>query len=184
VIPVLLEALQDNNAVVRRNAARILSRLNFSSETEQAPALREALQNVEPILVPLLRDSDAEVRWRIASFLRSAGEQINPLLLQMMETEDLAVRKHIVNLLGERRSVIPALLHLLQSENRAVCWAALAALYEHGYVPKLNLRPHSHVSLSHTLASSNSLIVYSLLRLQMRATFLHGIPIHLSEAEK
>lgn len=182
-IPVLLQALQDRTARVRLNAAYIFAEFNLYNYLQKNDPLFEAISHAEPILLQILREGDAGVRKATGIALSRAGEQVNAPLLEMLEAESIPLRQSAAIILGGRRAVIPALLRLLQSEKPATRWSAVAALYEHGYVPRLALRPRLQVTLRHTLRSRGSKLGRFLIGLQMRASFLHRIPIRSPDAE-
>jgi len=109
---------------------------------------------------------------------------VNAPLLEMLKAESIPLRQTVAIILGERRVVIPTLLRMLQNEDPATRWSAVAALYEHGYVPRLDFRPRLHVTLHHRLGTNRSPAYRRLLAFQMRKSILQRIPIHTTNAEE
>lgn len=193
-VPSLLQALQEGEGVVRRGASSALLEMQeiVISEYEHFhaargprpdPALREALTQAAPTLKQTLSDSEAEVRRKMLTLIVRQEDQVETLLLEMLEDKALQVRWVAMKYLGYQRTAIPALLHLLQADRHASRWAAIAALYPHGYVPHLAFRPRVHLALRHRFGAKNWAVFRWLLALLTETSFLQRIPIRFTEAE-
>lgn len=116
----LIEALTNEDVVVRRWAASALSKI--------APGQR----NLAPVLVRSLNDSDLEVRQSSALGLRRMGSLANPALLDGLKSADQSVRCQLTLILGVQadpgQEVISALTQATNDTSRAVRQAATLAL--------------------------------------------------------
>ncbi|MEZ2228183.1 MAG: HEAT repeat domain-containing protein [Microcoleus sp.] len=152
-IPALIEALQDQNLLVRRSAAQVLKQIAGPA----IPALAKALKNsdadvrsggasalgiigaeaktVAPQLVPLLKDSDAKVRKSAASALDNIGVEAKtavPQLIPLLQDSDPKVRRSAAYVLGnigvEAKTAVPQLIPLLKDSDPKVRSSAADAL--------------------------------------------------------
>ncbi|MGD1713747.1 HEAT repeat domain-containing protein, partial [Dapis sp. BLCC M172] len=90
---------------------------------------------VIPRLIPLLEDSDKDVREKAAEILGEIGsETAIPRLIQLLEDSDKDVREKAVEVLGTigSETAIPALIKLLEDSNFLVRWKAVAVLSKIG----------------------------------------------------
>ncbi|MBM3242164.1 HEAT repeat domain-containing protein [Candidatus Poribacteria bacterium] len=145
-VPLLIEALSDENWQVRLNAAVALGQIGDSAAV---PALIAALndeawevranatvalgkmgQTVVPALIAALKDQDAPVRRNAARALGDIGDPTAvPALIEILNDEDGEVRGSAAVALGEMGPVaVPALAAALKDENEAVGAMATWAL--------------------------------------------------------
>ncbi|NJP11644.1 MAG: HEAT repeat domain-containing protein [Leptolyngbyaceae cyanobacterium RU_5_1] len=124
VIPVLIEALKNNNTKVRSHA---VDALYFQVGIQD--------EIVVPALVRALKDKDAEVRRHAASGLSIAAIEADtaiPALIQALKDEDDQVQYHAALALRNSNTkaeiVVPALIKLLEDNNALARSGAAIAL--------------------------------------------------------
>ena len=122
-LPVIIDALKDSDATIRRTAAAFIANL-ISSPSEAAPAL-----------IGLLKDTDVEVRRTAAQALRGMSTEaktVVPALIEALKDKDTDVREAAAEALWclgpVAKLAIPALVKLLKDENDAVRTEAVHAL--------------------------------------------------------
>jgi len=126
----LIKSLSDPKPLVRRDAARVLSR--FRSVPETVPALQLALRTEQARENP-----NREVITAISSSLATIGggaskQEAIPFLIQDLKNSDNAVRQNAAEKLGkigpQAISAVPALLEVLQDPNEWVRYYSAEAL--------------------------------------------------------
>lgn len=127
LVPILIEALQDEDPWIRSNAAEALGYIGEDAYTA-VPVLMVALQN---------KDEDPSVRSNAAQALGYIGEKAETAIPDLIaaskdEHEDESVRYTAVSALGnfgkEAQVVIPTLIVALQDKNESVRSTAADAL--------------------------------------------------------
>ena len=143
-IPALIEALQDQNLLVRRSASQVLAKIGHPAIPDLAKALNnpdagvrssaayaldrigaEAKDAVQD-LVPLLKDSDVGVRRDAAYALGRIGAEAKtavPQLVPLLTNSDLGVRRTATYALegigAEAKAAVPQLIALLKEDSDA-----------------------------------------------------------------
>jgi HEAT repeat protein len=125
ILPILLEALQDQNLEVRMRAMTMPWWM-FGPEVKA----------VVPILSDNLRHEHAIVRWNAAAAFPSVptsyAEAAVPALIERLKDENATVRSQAANALGwigkEAKAAIPGLVELLKDRNVPVRYEAAYAL--------------------------------------------------------
>ena len=120
VIPVLIEALDDDDAYVRRAAIH------------QLCVIREPISQVVPALMQTLADSDSHVRFLGAIALSKIGEPAIAVLIEGLSDEVDVVRREAAFALGEMgptaQTAVPALKQALKDKDKRVRQKATRAL--------------------------------------------------------
>ncbi|HEX3052586.1 MAG TPA: HEAT repeat domain-containing protein [Aggregatilineaceae bacterium] len=120
-IPILMDAMSDDDARIRLIIIEVLGQLNSA---EALPAFTEAL-----------RDPEWRVRWRAADAIGKLGDPAAvPDLLQILRDMTKDVRIAAAWSLGQIRSAeaVPGLIKLLSDRDWRVRWAAAEALWTIG----------------------------------------------------
>jgi HEAT repeat protein len=150
-IPALIEALRDQNLLVRRSAAQILVRIGSPA----IPALVKALKNsgvrvraaytlgniraeakaATPQLILLLKDFDVDVRLSATYALKNIGAEAKiavPKLIPLLKDSEANVRGSAASALGsigpEARTALSQLVRLLKDSEANVRGSAASAL--------------------------------------------------------
>ena len=120
VIPVLIEALDDDDAYVRRAAIH------------QLCVIREPISQVVPALMQTLADSDSHVRFLGAIALSKIGEPAIAVLIEGLSDEVDVVRREAAFALGKMgptaQTAVPALKQALKDKDKRVRQKATRAL--------------------------------------------------------
>ena len=120
VIPVLIEALDDDDAYVRRAAIH------------QLCVIREPISQVVPALMQTLADSDSHVRFLGAIALSKIGEPAIAVLIEGLSDEVDVVRREAAFALGKigptAQAAVPALKQALKDKDKRVRQKATRAL--------------------------------------------------------
>jgi len=130
-IPILMDAMSDDDARIRLIIIEVLGQLNSA---EALPALTEAL-----------RDPEWRVRWRAADAIGKLGDpSAVPDLIQILRDPTKDVRIAAAWSLGQIRSAeaVPGLIKLLSDRDWRVRWAAAEALWtigEEAAAPLINV---------------------------------------------
>jgi HEAT repeat protein len=124
-LPMLIGALKDKSARVRKRAAECLGDLG--------PGGKSAV----PDLVKAVKDSDPTVSWAATDALGQIGPEAEPAVPTLVGAlEDVGTRGAAVDALGQigpkARAAGPALEKLLKGDDVAVRWAAASALVRLG----------------------------------------------------
>jgi len=124
-LPILMEALKDEDTLVRQSAAIALERIG--------PNARAAV----PSLIEALKDQDANVRSRAAralGYVAPDAETVVPPLIEALKDKHFAVRGHATVALGllgaEAKAAIPALIEALDDKEESVRRGAVKALQQ------------------------------------------------------
>jgi HEAT repeat protein len=134
-VPAFIEALKDEDARVRADAASGLAQLFAVGHFPRAEP--EDAKAVVPVLGEmLLKDKAAEVRQTAGNALWRIGTPAVPALLPALKSEHAAVRKLALGALGRMtppvRKAVPAMAELLKDEDESVAWQAGQVLGEMG----------------------------------------------------
>jgi len=117
-LPALREAVQHPNASVRSRAVGLLGELGDDSDV--------------PVLIELLRDQSASVRWYAVQALRRhrVGPQVVESLTERLKDDDVAVVREAVSALGGIRdaAAVDALVACLGDEDDQLAEAAASEL--------------------------------------------------------
>ena len=120
VIPVLIEALDDDDAYVRRAAIH------------QLCVIREPISQVVPALMQTLADPDSHVRFLGAIALSKIGEPAIAVLIEGLSDEVDVVRRESAFALGKigptAQAAVPALKQALKDKDKRVRQKATRAL--------------------------------------------------------
>ncbi|MFH1009945.1 MAG: HEAT repeat domain-containing protein [bacterium] len=150
---VLIEALGEDNVVLRRYAARVLGNIRERAPTtvphliqalkdDDTGVRREAIQSLGklgplaetsiPFLIDLRKDPDGEIRYKVISSLSRIGPKTGNLLSYLEEAlydDKLDVQNTAATLLSEYgEGSIPALILALKSKDKTVRWLAARSL--------------------------------------------------------
>jgi len=119
-VPALIEALEDEDKMARRNAAKALGRMGAGAK-EAAPALLKALN-----------DDDFDVRLNATEALGGMGADAVPALSQGLEAADATIRRNaavaLTKMGPEAKEALPKLNKALADEDEAVRKKAIAAI--------------------------------------------------------
>lgn len=138
-VPALIEALNHEDAVVRRRAASALGRMGHGRSAGRIPGSREAVEAI-PVLIEALKDDDDSVVGSAASALGSMGvdakEAVPALIEVLTEGSGEDARFFVVRALGELgqagKEAVPVLTELLDDDHPLVRRAAEEALAKMG----------------------------------------------------
>lgn len=122
-VPALLEALKDNNVLVREGAARAVA--EFGPQAKESASL----------LLAATKDSDSDVRFRAAVALWKVDHQtkpVIPILIEELHKGDIAIGIVAAETLGEigpeAKEAVPVLIEVVRKETHIVCSVAAEAL--------------------------------------------------------
>jgi HEAT repeat protein len=139
-LPSIMPLLNHENPLLRSNAAYILGMMGESGVFRDnifrgkiSPTVREAAQSLIPILISLLRDSDAAVRSKATYALQTIDEPTTKsALIPLLKDPDEMIRLEAANKLSgmeeQDTHAIPALLSLLKSQRPEVRLEAIQSL--------------------------------------------------------
>ena len=120
VVPVLINALKDEDKNIRRNAAYALARIG---------------KDAVPALITALKDEDSDVRSNAADALGKIGadaKEAVPVLITALKDEDNYVRSNAADALGNigtgAKEAVPALITALKDEDYYVRTSTAEAL--------------------------------------------------------
>ena len=124
-VPILCEALHDENEAIRKAAISALSRMNIRFSTRQ---LIEALHIT-------IKDENKVVRARSIEVLgRVSGVSAIPRLLEALNDNELFVQRQAIEMLGKigDKSIVPELVAYLENEDQWIRREAIYALEKIG----------------------------------------------------
>ncbi|HLO52186.1 MAG TPA: HEAT repeat domain-containing protein, partial [Kamptonema sp.] len=123
-ISALIQALKDADVQIRARAADVLGRISLDSDLKGVPSEAKI---VVPALIPLLKDSNPEVRSSAASALggiRAEAKTAVPEFLPLLKDSQAGVRSNAAFALGgiraEAKAAVPLLIPLLKDSDADV----------------------------------------------------------------
>ncbi|MEG4276798.1 HEAT repeat domain-containing protein [Microcoleus sp. MON1_C1] len=132
-IPALVKASKDSDVKVRRNSVNVLK--TMVGNNRLLPEQSSEAKNAVPQLIPLLKDSDRNVRSSAAFALGRMGAGAKtavPQLIPLLEDSDADVRSSAISALGnigsETKTAVPQLILLLKDSDADVRSSAAFAL--------------------------------------------------------